>query len=282
VIIASVANFFGRTNLKDRGSTWRTTHRDQLAGWGKIAPHLMWRPNTGSPAGWQQGLPDLSIGQTIEDLKFVAENGCIGIYIDSVWEHWATQGPTYYVLAQLAWDPRRDGQAVLDDYYRRGFGPAADNVKSYFSRMEQAREAYVAEYGAESGVLSFTKLYTPTLLAGAEEDLRRAAACVADGPGRYLRRVEFVSAGLAISRLMVQNIEWMGQYWDRQDASLAEKVCSNWQAMERLCQEHPYAVNWGPVRPQTPRMAGLHPENPNPKWKRRAKPEAGKPENDRD
>jgi hypothetical protein len=171
---------------------------------------------------------------------------------------------------------------VLDDYYRRGFGPAAEDVKAYFSRLEQAREAYVAEFGAESGVFSFTKLYTPALLDEAGEDLRRAAASVADGPDRYRRRVEFVRAGLAFSRLMIQNIEWMAQYWDHPDASLAEKVRGNWQVMERLCEEHPYAANWGPVRPQTPRMLGLHPDYPNPKWKRRPKPEGGKQENDRD
>ena len=56
---------------------------------------------------------DLSIAQTIKNLKFAVENRCIGIFIDSVWEHWATQGPQYYVMAQLAWDPRQDGQAIL-------------------------------------------------------------------------------------------------------------------------------------------------------------------------
>ena len=80
-------------------------------------------PNTGSPAGWQQGLPDLSVQQTIEDIKFVADNECIGIYIDGVWEHWATQGPQFYVMTQLLWDPNADANEILDDYYTRGFGP---------------------------------------------------------------------------------------------------------------------------------------------------------------
>jgi hypothetical protein len=30
--------------------------------------------------------------------------------------------------------------------------------------------------------------------------------------------------------------------------------------MEQICKDHPYAINWGPVRPQTPRMTGLHPD----------------------
>src|SRR5690606_15521755 len=109
VIISSVANFYGRTNLVDRGSTRGATHREQFEAWCKIAPALMWRPNTGSPAGWQQGLPDLSISQTIEDFKLIGKSQCMGIYIDSVWEHWATQGPQYYVMAQLVWNPEQDG-----------------------------------------------------------------------------------------------------------------------------------------------------------------------------
>ena len=42
---------------------------------------------------------------------------------------------------------------------------------------------------------------------------------------------------------------------------------ANWEEMERLCKEHPYAINWGPVHPATPRMNGLHPDYPDPKWK---------------
>ncbi len=282
VIISSVANFFGRTHLKDRGSTRGTTHREQFAGWGNVARHLMWRPNTGSPAGWQQGLPDLSVGQTIEDLKFVAEHHGIGIFIDSVWEHWATQGPQYYVMAQLTWDPRRDGRAVLDDYYHRGFGPAAEEVKACFARLERAREAFGDEYGYGAAVSDLPGLYTDELLAEADAHLRRAAAGLDDGPDRYRRRVEFVRAGLTYTKLQVENIALMAQYWEQQDEGIAERVKKNWQAIQALCERHPYAVNWGPVRPQTPRMRGLHPDYPNPKWKPRTKPENGNRENGRD
>ncbi len=124
----------------------------------------MWRPNTGSPAGWQQGLPDVSMTQLAEDFRFVADNHCIGLFVDSVWEHWATQGPQYYLMAQLAWNPRIDDRAVLDDYYRRAFGPAAEHVKAYFSVFETARQAHVAEHGGREGLSKFTELYTADLL----------------------------------------------------------------------------------------------------------------------
>lgn len=278
VIMSSVANFFGRTHLKDRGSTWGTTHREQLAGWGKVASHLMWRPNTGSPAGWQQGLPDLHTHQTIEDLKFVAANHCIGIYIDSVWEHWATHGPQYYAMAQLTWDPDQDGQAVLDDYYRRGFGPAGNEVKAYYSLFERSRQSFVDKYGYSAGVANFLHLYTDELLAEADEHLRRAAANVESGPDKYRQRVDFVRAGLAYTELLVENIALMSQYWQQEDDGMAASVKKNWQAIEALCEKHPYAINWGPVRSQTPRMRGLHPDYPNPKWKPRISSQA--PKND--
>lgn len=268
VIVSSVANFLGRRGLKDRGSTRGTTHRQQFAAWGEVAPHLMWRPNTGSPAGRQQGLPDLSITRTIEDFQFVAEHNCIGIFIDSLWEHWATRGPQYYVMARLAWNPSRDGQAVLDDYYRRGFGPAADAVKTYFSLLEEARRAYVEEHGYKSGVRNLPRLYTDELLSRAEEHLRRAAMQVENGPDDCRKRVEFVRAGLTFSRRLVETIALMKRYWDSRDKQIAEQVRKNWKAMRQISEEHPYAVNRGPLRPQTPRMAGLHPDHPNPKWKR--------------
>jgi hypothetical protein len=252
VIMVSIANFFGRTDLVDRGSTRGTTrrgcekigtgtfanavfpgfspfalgaspifsqsHREQFEAWGKLAPRLMWRPNTGSPAGWQQGLPDLSVAQTILDLKSVAEHHCIGIFIDSVWEHWATRGPQYYAMAQLIWNPSRDGQAVLDDYYARAFGPAAEHVRAYYELLEQARMAYVQEFGYEAGVLNLPQLYTDDLLSRASSHLQRAAALkelgqVPDQANVIRRRIEFVRVGLAFTKQAVENIGLMKGYW---------------------------------------------------------------------
>jgi hypothetical protein len=267
VIMMSVANFYGRTHLVDRGSTWGTTHREQLASWGKLAHQVAWRPNTGSPAGWQQGLPDVSIEQTIENIQFAAENHCIGIYIDTIWEHWATQGPQLYVTAQLVWNPSKDGQAILEDYYRRAFGPAAADVRAYFETVETARMKFVDEKGYGGGVFNFPQLYTKELLREAGDHLQTAAEKAGDAPEIYLERVEFIQAGLTFTELLIENIVAMDSYWRKKDDSITKRVVANWERMERLCQDHPYAINWSPVRPSTPRMIGLHPDYPNPKWK---------------
>lgn len=266
VVMAIVANFLGRKGLVDRGSTRGDTYRQQFDGWAKIVPSMLWRPNTGSPAGWQQGLPDLSTQQTIRDLKDVAAARCEGIYIDSVWEHWATHGPQYYMMAQLVWDPNADDRAILADYYQRAFGPAAAPVREYFEAFEQARTAFVAK-NEDAGVFAFTKLYTPELLRDSQTHLDRAMAAVPAG-STFAKRVAFVQVGLTYTKMVVENIRLMAGYWAKKDDAVAAQVKANWDTIAKLIGVNAPAINAGPVRPTTPRMAGLHPDNPPAKGKK--------------
>lgn len=267
VIMTIVANFFGRTGLVDRGSTRGDTYRQQFEAWAKIVPSMFWRPNTGSPAGWQQGLPDIHVAQTIRDFQDVAAANCIGIYIDGVWEHWATVGPLYYIMAQLAWNPAADAEAILSDYYTRAFGPAAPHVREYFESLEKERMPFAAKNG-EAGVFSFPQLYSEALLTASQARLDRAAAAV-PADSIFAKRVAFIQAGLTHTKLMMDTITLMDGYWKKKDAAVAERVKQNWAAMEKNATDHPYSINWGPVRPITPRMAGLHPDNPPPKAKKK-------------
>ncbi|MFO1486730.1 MAG: DUF4838 domain-containing protein [Verrucomicrobiaceae bacterium] len=267
VIMTIVANFFGRTGLVDRGSTRGDTYRQQFEAWAKIVPSMFWRPNTGSPAGWQQGLPDIHVAQTIRDFKDVAAANCIGIYIDGVWEHWATVGPLYYIMAQLAWNPAADTDAILKDYYDRAFGAAAPHVREYFESIEKDRMAFTAKNG-EAGVFSFPQLYTPALLNESQARLDRAAGAV-PADSIHAKRVAFMQAGLTYTKLQMENIMLMDRYWKKKDDAIAAQVKQNWATIEKLVADHPYSLNWGPIRPSTPRMPGLHPDFPPPKTKKK-------------
>lgn len=267
VIMTLVANFFGRTGLLDSGSTRGDTFRGQFESWAKIVPSMFWRPNTGSPAGWQQGLPDIHIAQTIRDFKDVAAANCMGIYIDGIWEHWATQGPLYYVMAQLAWNPAADTDTILSDYYTRAFGPAAPPVREYFESIEKERMAFAAK-NAEAGVFTFPQLYTESLLAASQARLDRANAIV-PADSVFAKRVAFIRAGLTHTKLMMDTITLMEGYWKKKDPIVAERVKQNWAALEKNAADHPYSINWAPVRPNTQRGAGLHPDSPPKKQKQK-------------
>ena len=159
----------------------------------------------------------------------------------------------------------------MADYYRRAFGPAADEVRAYFEHIESARMPFVEQHGGMSSPPDFPRLYTDTMLAQAQQHLQRAAEKVAAGSETYRRRVAFVQAGLDHTRLMIDIIKDMERYWQTQDEALAQKVRANWSAVDKLCEAHPYAINYGPLRPKTPRMRGLHPDYPDPKRKPRPK-----------
>ncbi|MFW6457591.1 MAG: hypothetical protein ACOC0A_04775, partial [Planctomycetota bacterium] len=88
----------------------------------------------------------------------------------------------------------------------------------------------------------------------------RAASLCNDGV--HLDRVNFTRAGLDYTQLIIENRALMAGYRASggSDAEAEKKVRENWEEMRRICEEYPYSINWGPVRPQTPRMVGLHPD----------------------
>jgi hypothetical protein len=259
VIISSVTNFLLGTNLPDRGSHSGVTYKQRLDDWSKLepAPNLIWRPNIMSAAGWQQGQPDVSFQQVIADMKFAAERNIIGIYIDSVWEHWGTQGPLYYLMGHLTWDPSGDGNQILDDYYQRGFGPAASHVKAYWQLMEKTRESYMAVKGRPYG-----ETYDEAFFAEAQGLLDVARASLVNQADVHLERIAFLQDGLDWTRLLmeVRQLVAIMHQQGRIIPSLDQKLRANWERMEQVAKRA-NAINWGPVMPHTPRMKMLHPDS---------------------
>ena len=47
------------------------------------------------------------------------------------------QGPNLYIMAKLMWDADADVDALLDDYYKQLFGPAAEPVRAYWDALEE-------------------------------------------------------------------------------------------------------------------------------------------------
>jgi hypothetical protein len=266
VIISSVANFSMRSPPE------RERAMRQHGGWAKVAKHLMWRPNLGNQAGLSWGMPDVAMTQAGEDFRFVADTHCEGLFFDLFWLHWATQGPHYYALAHLAWDPRTDVAALMDDYYTRGFGPAARDVKAYWELWERTRMEFVAEEPSRHRAFDLPKKYTPALFARARAHLDAAATAIADADPTFHRRVHFVRCGLDFAQLVVDTRTLMQQFeaGGGRDADARAAVLANWQRVASMRETFPeYAINWqGVFRPPTgtadgaKRTTGLHPDAP--------------------
>jgi len=118
--------------------------KEEWTSWSEVAPQMVYRPNLFYHAGGSFGLPEVVLKETMEDFHFLAEHRCAGITIDMPPETWGTAGPQYYLMAQLAWNPFLDGAAVMADYYRRGFGPAAGLIETYWALLEETHKAILA------------------------------------------------------------------------------------------------------------------------------------------
>lgn len=270
VIVGNVANFIIRPGYRDRDSLLddEPSHRDQLREWAEMGAFQAWRPNTGNPAGWRQGLPDVPVRHVMDSVRFAADHGAVGIFIDMVWEHWPTQAPLYYVLGQLAWNPDQDGEAILADFYDRGFGPAAGSVAAYWSLMEENRNAFFEGVETHQGYsvpgMRWREIYTNEVLAEAQEFLTQAAA-EAEGSELYAERVALVQWGLDYTRIMLDIIDLMARYREseEQDVEAAGQVRSKWEEILSMRERFPQVKRWSwmdnPER--RPHWRGWHPDN---------------------
>ncbi len=262
VIISSVANFHMRSPES------RKEPMEQHAAWAKKAKQLIWRPNLGSQAGLSWGMPDVAMTQAGEDFRFVADHHCVGLFFDLFWFHWANQGPHYYALAHLAWNPYTDVSALMDDYYQRAFGPAASDVKAYWELLERTRMEFVAENPSRQRAFDLPKKYTPELLAKAQSQLDSAAKKLATADEKYRRRLHFIQCGLDFTKLVVDTRAWMQKFEasKSKDADAKAHVLANWKRTETMKKEFPeFAINWQAVFREGAdgkRIMGLHPDTP--------------------
>lgn len=206
----------------------RATEKEDWQEWSKVAKSMIFRPNVFWYSGGWHAIPTLAVKNTIEDLRFLAENNCIGLAFDTTPQHWSTQGPQYYAMAQLAWNPFLDGEALMKDYYTRGWGPAADHVAAYFQLMEDAHMAVIntpgwrTSMGIRYSVIDLLQQhYGPETLAKAEAILDQAEQALEGADPKYLERLEFIRTGLEYTRNHYAMVEAMKRVRESQGADTA-------------------------------------------------------------
>lgn len=197
--------FVGHFPLVDE--TARLEEKANWKGWADNASFMLYRPNLFIYSGAWHGYPSVTLKNTIEDFRFLAENKCKGLTIDTTPEFWAAQCVQYYLMAQLAWDPLQDGWAVVKDFYQRGFGPAAPEIEEYFQLVEKVHMRIINTPGWRPSLGNMREMsarlpeyYNAEFLAAAGEILDRADRKVASASDLYRQRVAFIRTGLDFAR----------------------------------------------------------------------------------
>jgi hypothetical protein len=236
VLVASVHSFHRSRAIHPRTGI---DQRKAFLAYANVTDRLIWRPNIGQGSGWHIGKPNVAPRRAIEDFRLVADKNVMGLWFDAIYGHWANQGLHYYILAQLAWNPRADGKAIVDDYLRRAYGPAVEPMRAYWDRFEQATEALTLEEKPAPEV------WDAAFHQRANQYLDRATAKLDGAPAKYARRVAFARAGLEYLRLLQEN-EVLVERWNQSgktDTEARDAALANWEQIEKLSVEHPFMVN---------------------------------------
>lgn len=274
ILVVSVHNFFLRHKAM------RAEEKQLFIDWTKVSKQLYWRPNLGNQGGTQSGFPDVPFQQAMEDLRFAADHGVMGLFFDALFEHWAPNAPFYYLLSQLAWNPYADGNALLEDYYRRCYGPAAAPMKAYWELMALTRQTMVDTVALPRvSLLRSPRFFTPEVFQQADALIAQATAAVADADAKFAARIAFTKSGLDHTRAFVGIRALMQEAEDKPEErdAIHAKVMERWTEWEKLAATFPpHSINTqrlGFIPGQTEaegkarskdnrRILGFHPNSP--------------------
>jgi len=253
VYIALVHGFLFDPDRVDAHSPAGTKVADEFNAWLAKTKNVIWRPNLGDHARWQSGGPG-DITHAGEVFRRVANQGVKGIHIDLVGSWWATQGPQYYLMAQLAWNPQRTVEEIMGDYYRAGFGPAAEPIRRYWTLMESARR----KVGLD--LKSWSAAFTADLFKNAAAILDQADASAGLDAGQ-LARIAFLRDGLDYLRLNTANQALAQQIIAAPQPSpvLQQQMAANWQQIEQIVARHPEALPRNQVATGKGDLEYIHP-----------------------
>jgi len=206
VIVWLTATAVGMYN-PERAAAEEAVVRD----WRKVAKHVVIFEALANQC-WPC-LPREVSGAVDACLKMYRRHGVRG-YFTQMWNDWATNLPSYYLAARLAWDASRDAQEELGELWRRAFGPAARHVERYFQVWRDAWRRVTEPGGLPRwrsvispkcllGTLHMT--FTPRTMAAARDALAKARKA-ARGGGIYARRVKWLADGLRLTELLTQAV----------------------------------------------------------------------------
>ena len=205
------------TAARKRWDGWRNTWPEPAAA------KMFWRPNIAdlSPGGG----PYQFSAAISDNIRWMGARGLVATDIDSMENHWAQSGFSYWALAKAQWHPTAfDRDEQLHSFCSRGFGPAATAIHacaSYINYWEEwtNRTFQSADVQAlksrgwppgGSGSAVTKHVYTRAALqAGARLLDRLAAACQHEG---CRARAAFWWQGITHANLTVAALDAVERY----------------------------------------------------------------------
>src|SRR5207244_6544121 len=115
--------------------TSRKQQLEMIDGWAKVAHRLGYYNYMYNLA--DATLPMFKYTPCKEEFPYLAKKGLSFMPIE-VLSNWYIYGPQIYLSLRMAYDPKLDPVAVMEDYYAKFYGPAAPHMKAYWTTIDEA------------------------------------------------------------------------------------------------------------------------------------------------
>lgn len=159
-----------------------------IDGWASRASHLGYYNYMYNLA--DVTLPFFKYTPCKSEFPYLVDKGLMYMTIEVV-SNWYVYGPQIYLSLRMAYDPKLDAAAVMEDYYTKFYGPAAPHMKAYWLKIDEA----VAHHPCHSGGwFGLNLAYTPEVMRVLESALAKASDA-AKGDEMYSARVAMHAAG---------------------------------------------------------------------------------------
>jgi hypothetical protein len=174
--------------------------RKYIDGWGRICEHVGFYEYYSKGAA--MGLPWPMVHCIRADIPFLRQHEGWGFYTQWSRADVASAGLDFYVAAKLLWNARLNVDALLDDFFAKFYGPAAEPMKRIYDRLEQAaaRSKLHAKGSSDCKYIFVGEWFSPKILDPCFADLEEACKRTTDE--EILRRIAVQEAVLTYARLM--------------------------------------------------------------------------------
>lgn len=196
---------------------------DMVEGWGRAAPGYAFR-------GYGMNLAELSapnpfITKWGTDIPLLLKNHCAHWQPETM-GGWESMMPGFYLSTRMTFDPNEKPEAILEDLWKRFYGPAAEPMARYWRRMDRAWIDAKEYSGSGFGYL---RIFSPAVMNAARADLDEARKLCDANAVLPLRRIEMIDETLrAFELFMKMRREWAAGSLEE----LATEMAA-WKAMVR-------------------------------------------------
>gem|GEM_PF-2332759 len=222
-----------------RNPEMREKYHGFIDGWARYGNPMVAREYYGLI--YWHGLPNIHTRMIEEDIKYIRDRGFVGLQSEMCYD-FATHGPNYYVAAKMLWDTDSTRDQILADYYRSGFGPAANDVAEYFDIFERrlASLGAAACGSGSSNVDNLAMQFDEDTVAAARAALDQAYTRVDDDI--ITARLDFIRIGLeytdATARLigLLKKLNGAGMAFARLDPQMTTPPPNRRQVLSWLLE----------------------------------------------